>query len=927
MSYTPINSYVFEAAYSGALAGMNASAYAQQSPAAVFTMNATVAGAWAQEFDTIWNSATLLNQLQYDAIRSLSQSNWLDRTPQAVVYTDWASTGNTSALNPATYQSTVQSIISIISAASLYFSAQGITPPGFASGNATMLQGQPLLNATLGTSNILASDNAQWKSTRREYWLHDFFNQYGGADDGVTDCHDAIEAWLLACKGGKGRVRKPAVAYAFYSKVKCFDQTDTGNCYGVFIEGDNGDNQNGTVGTMFESHIPSLSGTAASITAYTNGGSGYYGQTFDLGPGSGVLAANKANLIGEWFIPWNTDNPANGGPMGYIIVDVPADNQVIVSNQNTGAANTDANNGAICWRIATIGWDIRMRDFVMRGITIQAATGFRLDCCLQQTFAPGAGAQQVIRNLVERNSLINYKGANGPLRDAIWVARSVVPLDAGNSLWAIAPAGLNGAGMLQEKFPYQVDTMRYRDNLFGTNSGYNSRFGIAFFSRTGQSKENYCSGNAIEFTRCGIGVPRTRYNGTLWSVDGNPQFSVDEGSFAACETWIRHGSTSSGSVLVANCYGEAGGRIYEDEHGLLPQVVNFFSNVPTIAGSSTSGGYAVHPSGEIYTLNGTGPYNFIGGFDLITGVAANPGHILCRGDSSTGQTRLNFNGQTFYTNPGWTRKPRITTYQPGPWKLAGTESFTFVTSSGTQSVTLSLANFNATLGAGVVNMNEVYGWQIAQVINKYCTVVTAWADAEDTAFYIQGVAGGTLGTLQITVSPPQMKISGALTAGSATTQIGTDSSGMIEVSLGSAAVTRVNITNQGSCIIQPGTLTLLPFCDYPSKSYSATFAPPKQSINGIKSLNSLQTGVNGNNWFGSLDISDAATTGTVTFATAEPDANYTVTSLSLTDKTGAPATKSVKVVQGSKTASQFQVVLDAAPGAGTTVTVNWTIAR
>lgn len=926
MSYTPINPYVYEAAYAGALAGMNASAYALQSNATTYAMNAAIAGAWAQEFDTVWNSATTLNQLQFDAIRSLSETNWYDRTPQALIYTDWASNGNTSALTPATYLPTVTALIGVINAGSLYFTAQGITPPAVGSGNATSLLGVPILSATAGISNMLLNNGVSWYAKKEEVWLDSFFAQYGGADDGVTDCSAAINAWIAACKGRKGRVSKPAVAYAFYSKITGYDDTASGNLNHVQLQGDDGWNTNGTQACWFKSRIPNKIGYAASITDYRNGGSGKFSQLFDLGPGSGILAADAAQHIGEWFNVWNTANPANAGPMGMICVGVPADNQILLSNQNTGAAATDANNSSICWEKVIVGWDIRMRDFVMEGFTIAADTGFTLHVVLQQTFSPNPGAQQVIRNRVANSSFI-MQASNAKIVDGIWVARSIVPI-AGNSLYG----GLNGAGDLQEQFPFQVDTMDYENLLIGSNSIAQTRFSIAFFSRTGQSKENSIRRLITSFNRMGVGVPRTRYNGTVWSVDGNPQFSVFEGSFGATDTWFRHGSTSSGACNFMFNYGESGSRIYEDDHGLLPQVANFFGNVPTIQPSSIYGGqFAIHPSGELYTLNGAGPYNFFGGFDTVTGGSATPAHISIRGEPTASQTKLNFFGQTFYENPGWNRKPRITGNAPGPARLNGTEVVTVTTNPGavTNSVTLSQANFDAVFGAGIVSLLKAEYYQIAAVVQKFCTNVTSWGSPENTDFNIQGVNGGVTGNLQITSAPASLGLSGALTAGQNSTQIGTDSSNIVEVALASGGVTKVTIGNYGSQCVQQSTLANLPFFNFAGvKSYSATIAPTKQSVNGVMGISGKQDGVPINNLNGSVDLTAAATTVSVVFGTAEPAGNGYMPMCSPQKKSGAPAAGAYRYHIENVTTAGFDIVTEAAPGgAGDTVTYNWWISR
>lgn len=80
------------------------------------------------------------------------------------------------------------------------------------------------------------------------------------------------------------------------------------------------------------------------------------------------------------------------------------------------------------------------------------------------------------------------------------------------------------------------------------------------------------------------------------------------------------------------------------------------------------------------------------------------------------------------------------------------------------------------------------------------------------------------------------------------------------------------------------------------------------------------------NFCGKVGLNAAATTATVTFATAEADANY-MPILSLDGTTGAIAAGSTTIVGMTKLAGSFTFTVAAAPGAGTTTTWNWLITR
>jgi len=80
------------------------------------------------------------------------------------------------------------------------------------------------------------------------------------------------------------------------------------------------------------------------------------------------------------------------------------------------------------------------------------------------------------------------------------------------------------------------------------------------------------------------------------------------------------------------------------------------------------------------------------------------------------------------------------------------------------------------------------------------------------------------------------------------------------------------------------------------------------------------------NLCGKVQLNGTATTATVTFATAEGDANF-LPILSLDGVTGAIAAGSTTIVQMAKTVNGFTFTVAAAPGVGTTTTWNWLITR
>jgi hypothetical protein len=86
------------------------------------------------------------------------------------------------------------------------------------------------------------------------------------------------------------------------------------------------------------------------------------------------------------------------------------------------------------------------------------------------------------------------------------------------------------------------------------------------------------------------------------------------------------------------------------------------------------------------------------------------------------------------------------------------------------------------------------------------------------------------------------------------------------------------------------------------------------------------TSTKANNLRGSVTVSGTATTGTVTFPTAEPDATYFL-QVTPAAPTGTPAAGSNRVKSISKAAGSFTITLEVAPGASMGQTFDWVLIR
>lgn len=115
MSYTPVNLSVFIAAYTGALAGMACDGRNPTSTLPTdYLSQTTVAGAFAQEFDTNYLGVT--HTAQVEAIKQICQSAWAGRLPL-----------NQALFNsPGTYLPLCSALFAIVNELTVYFASQGI---------------------------------------------------------------------------------------------------------------------------------------------------------------------------------------------------------------------------------------------------------------------------------------------------------------------------------------------------------------------------------------------------------------------------------------------------------------------------------------------------------------------------------------------------------------------------------------------------------------------------------------------------------------------------------------------------------------------------------------------------------------------------------------------------------------------------------
>src|SRR4249920_3602318 len=124
MPYVPNNPNIFVAAYAGAIAGMGVSGRnpTDQNPAN-YTGLASLAGAFAEQFDTNWG-LNPSDSLQVESTFEACEGFWQERSPNAI----------SPFLNPIEYDGETKTIIAIIQAGGAYFASIGVVPPPFGGG-------------------------------------------------------------------------------------------------------------------------------------------------------------------------------------------------------------------------------------------------------------------------------------------------------------------------------------------------------------------------------------------------------------------------------------------------------------------------------------------------------------------------------------------------------------------------------------------------------------------------------------------------------------------------------------------------------------------------------------------------------------------------------------------------------------------------
>lgn len=802
---------------------------------------------------------------------------------------------------------------------------------GAVTGNATAIQGVAVSSASAARSYVMAGNSTSIRMRRGTYNFLDWSPDETGATD--------MSALLLTAMNEIPNnsdliIPLPSAYFRLNSPIVYGDDVEHGNKRGVVLIGEGPQTQSGGK-YHFGVTMPRLGGYTASITARTNGGSGDLHTTVELIPtpgsgASGVTPSMLSRLRGKALVHWNAATGANRGES--IIVDIPSNDVVRVSNQNSGAAGTDANNGALHWYIDESVITFAARNCGLVNVNFGLMAGAKIGNFVEFAHPSGQTAGASVRCYAHGCVMSND---NGPgvtqlFRDGFKIARDIVPTHSGNYAWSTGGGGLNGLGEYQVGAPPQVDTVEF----VHCNVTYASRSGMAFYSTTAQSKENRVvecgfAGSPAKPMQYGAMVPKDLLtSGTTWSAVGNAHWDTYRCSLGYLgDAAFQIGGYGSKEFLFQGNYSE-------NVTYFLRAGTNT-TNVPiSLRENSLAGSLAyAHRSGLFVETNGAGPLKIEGGY-VAPGGDGHGLHIDCRAISTTLENNISFKNWWLYGRSDYTVRWAVRTSTlrfPIVLLLDGTEKLSFGTNGGAQvDIALTQADFN-TACFYTVDRHEIHAWEMAAWINSKYAGLSAWGHGDDSYLSVRSKTLTAAGAVQCFVpgagvdANAQMGIPLGLAANSGSvTLLQTKSSGLIDWTQAAGTGGLVAGTLENVQLTQSAPYVSLP-CNEGSFSLNDAGAYGKLMAENLKGI-SGSSAVEIRNFGGQVTISAAATVATVTFATAEADANYRIGRLTVTPGAGFAA-GSTRAYVTNKTTAGFDINLEVAPGGAVANLVDWGIER
>ena len=156
MPYVPINTNAYTAAYAGAITGMTVTGWITNPDKTNYINETVIAGVFAQAFDTAWNNASTLNNLELAAITTIIESEFRNRGPGPF--------SNPTFQDPNNWTIAARACVALILESDDYFTGQGISLIGSTRSTQTdwwidQVKGN---DKNLGTASAPLASFTQW---------------------------------------------------------------------------------------------------------------------------------------------------------------------------------------------------------------------------------------------------------------------------------------------------------------------------------------------------------------------------------------------------------------------------------------------------------------------------------------------------------------------------------------------------------------------------------------------------------------------------------------------------------------------------------------------------------------------------------------------------------------------------------------------
>ncbi len=322
MTYTPDNLEAFIAVYSGALAGMGVSDRVPSNPnASHYSGLAAVAGAYAQEFDTLWG-VQATTDLDIQLMTTVSEALWQSRSPVA----------SGLFLVPATYATDCNALIAMLHASNTYFVAQGVSPDLPASGGAIVFDGPAALTDPQNIRSDLRVEQAEIDNTKENIVCI-------STDDGAVPGRGARATGATILGGKNNKITALSVWSLILGGLDNEIATAIAEGYATILGGE-GNIAHGFVSTILGGYFNRTG--VVGVSGYCSVAGGYHSDAFgdnSLAIGSFCVASGLGSIA---FGSGNVASGALAAVLGGSSCDATGPGGVVAGGEDNHASGFDS---------------------------------------------------------------------------------------------------------------------------------------------------------------------------------------------------------------------------------------------------------------------------------------------------------------------------------------------------------------------------------------------------------------------------------------------------------------------------------------------------------------------------------------------------------------------------------------------------------